>query len=136
MKTAYKFDSKHLGQAFLEELKSLGYETESTIRGDHSCISKELRENIVVAWYMDRSRICDYVFQLETQWVEAYDFAKKQINTKNKFFDWDVEDKETHYQIGCKSFDKKFLSAMAQALSHVPLHTAEEIRIELKKLDL
>ncbi|HSH25861.1 MAG TPA: hypothetical protein VLA13_10045, partial [Massilibacterium sp.] len=89
-KTAYKFSSKHLGKAFMEELLEMGYEEH--LNGLHRKLRK--RDNSIIfdgetVYYEDVKTIrYNNCFQLESEYAEALAFAKEQIEPEFENGKW------------------------------------------------
>lgn len=85
MKTAYKFNSKHLGQAFFKELLGMGYEKHGYWEYSDSCyciispFTDSYGKNSVAFCNHDGSNV-EKTFKLETQWKEALEFAKAELD--------------------------------------------------------
>ncbi|HSH25010.1 MAG TPA: hypothetical protein VLA13_05680 [Massilibacterium sp.] len=87
-KVAYKFSSKHLGKAFMEELLEMGYKDDGFVpEVDTSIISVNKNE---VFGLMSHHRLYrpNKVFNLESQYAEALAFAREQIEPEFEVGKW------------------------------------------------
>lgn len=94
--TIYRFDSISLGKAFLEELIALGYKLDKSMGFDSKyvneaeCVAESIQVNSRGIAIVHNHK-CDHIgfnFQLETQWKEALEHAKQQIQPEFKKGDW------------------------------------------------
>lgn len=108
--TAYKFDSKYLGEAFMKELQDLGYNIDSCYGekvGNCKYLindfgSKGLKN---IGFNEDKSE-SNITFQLETHWNKALEHAKEQVQSKLKKGDW-FYGRNAHSKFLARSTGKK-----------------------------
>ncbi len=144
MKVAYRFNSKHLGKAFMEELLEMGYKRRNEWLDDYHNVDAltviDGRVNLSMEYSVNYNE-CKNKFILESQYAEALAFAREQIEQNTKFFDWDVEYQGTLIRIAPDykngfTFTKQTLSFMKDALENVSDKSVQEVINELEKLDL
>lgn len=107
MITAYKFDSKNLGEAFLKELLEIGYEVEEKWGFDETAEGTGLppkmiwvSHNNVTVHNHTKAIGAKKEFTLETDWNKALAFAKEQISKPEfKEGDWVIDSMDRAFRL-------------------------------------